>query len=63
MIDTSTIYSKKIHVLIGNGNIVINDNAEVNFSNWVTNEGWGLHLYSQILRHTHLQTVRQGNIR
>jgi len=42
MNDTSVIFSKRINVLIGNGNIVVNDNAEGNFSNWVTNEGWGI---------------------
>ena len=40
--DTSLIYSKRINILIGNGNIVINDNAESNFSNWITNEGWAI---------------------
>lgn len=42
MNDTSVIFSKRINVLIGNGNMVVNDNAEGSFSNWVTNEGWGI---------------------
>lgn len=42
MNDTSVLFSKRINVLIGSGNIVVNDNAEGSFSNWVTNEGWGI---------------------
>ncbi len=40
--DTATIYSKQVYVLIGTGNIVINDNAEIGFSNWTTNQGWAI---------------------
>lgn len=40
--DTSVIYSERIYVLIGNGNIVLNDNAEADFSNWTSNLSWGI---------------------
>ncbi len=40
--DTATIYSEKVHVLIGTGNIAVNDNAEGSFSNWTTNQGWAI---------------------
>ncbi|MBL8007869.1 MAG: T9SS type A sorting domain-containing protein [Ignavibacteria bacterium] len=39
---TIVIYSEQIYVLIGNGNIVLNDNAEAAFSNWTTNQSWGI---------------------
>jgi len=40
--DTVTIYSEQVHVLIGTGNVVINDNAETGFSIWTTNQGWAI---------------------
>ena len=42
VMDTSTVYSEKVFVLIGNGNLTVNDNAEGTFSNWVTNLSWGI---------------------
>ena len=42
IMDTTTIYSEKVHVLIGTGNVVIDDNAETGFSNWTTNQGWAI---------------------
>jgi len=40
--DTSTIYSKKVYILVGPGNTVLSDNAESSFGNWTTNQGWAL---------------------
>ena len=40
--DTSTIFSKQVYVLIGNGFTSFTDNAEGSFSNWTTNESWGI---------------------
>ena len=42
MMDTSVIYSEAVYVLVGQGNISLNDNAEATFSNWVTNQGWAI---------------------
>ena len=42
MMDTNVVYNKKVYVLIGSGNIVINDSAENTFTNWSTNQGWAL---------------------
>ncbi len=41
IMDTSTIYSQKVYILVGTGNVVLNDNAEGTFGNWVTNDSWG----------------------
>ncbi|MEO8665983.1 MAG: M14 family zinc carboxypeptidase [Ignavibacteria bacterium] len=40
--DTTTLYSQDVYVLIGTGNVVLNDNAEVTFANWTTNQTWGI---------------------
>ncbi|MBK8552541.1 MAG: T9SS type A sorting domain-containing protein [Ignavibacteria bacterium] len=42
VMDTSNIYSKQVHVLIGSGITVLSDNAEGTFSNWLTNQSWGI---------------------
>ena len=57
--DTSVIYSEKIYVLVGSGNIVLNDSAENTFSNWSTNQGWGL-VTSQFNSPTHSFTDSPG---
>jgi hypothetical protein len=42
MMDTSTVYSQRVYVLVGPGNVLVNDDAEGTFGNWVTNQGWGI---------------------
>ncbi len=42
IMDTVTIYSQHVYVLVGTGNVLINDNAEGTFSNWTTNQTWGI---------------------
>ncbi|MEO8447155.1 MAG: T9SS type A sorting domain-containing protein, partial [bacterium] len=40
--DTAVIYSENVNILIGTGNVALNDNAEGSFSNWTTNQGWAI---------------------
>lgn len=42
VMDTTVIYNKKVYVLVGSGDIVLNDNAENSFANWTSNQGWNL---------------------
>ncbi|MBP9191530.1 MAG: T9SS type A sorting domain-containing protein, partial [Ignavibacteria bacterium] len=42
VMDTTVVYNEKVFVLVGSGNIVLNDSAENTFANWTTNQGWGV---------------------
>ncbi|MEO8209054.1 MAG: M14 family zinc carboxypeptidase [bacterium] len=61
LIDTSTVFSQTIHILVGAGNIVIADNAEGSFGNWVTNLSWGI-TSSQSNSPTHSFTDSPGGL-
>jgi carboxypeptidase T len=42
VMDTSTVFSKQVYVLVGTGIVVATDNAEGTFGNWTTNLSWGI---------------------
>ena len=42
VMDTTVIYNKKVYVLVGSGDIALNDNAENTFANWTSDQGWNL---------------------
>ncbi|MGB4851790.1 MAG: M14 family zinc carboxypeptidase [Ignavibacteria bacterium] len=42
VMDTAVVFSQNVYVLVGPGNAAVSDNAEGSFTNWVTNQSWGI---------------------
>ncbi|MBK6772238.1 MAG: hypothetical protein IPG78_08960 [Ignavibacteria bacterium] len=42
VMDTAVVFSQYVYVLVGSGNAAVSDNAEGSFTNWVTNQSWGI---------------------